>query len=275
MSARARVGIAALLAIATLAAPGTAGAGDPIVSAGDQERFRVLVYSRTTGFRHLSIGDGIRAIRELGAAHGFGVDATEDPALFTRRNLRRYAAVVFLNTTGTILDPPRKRAFRRYVERGGGYVGIHSAADTEHGWPFYDRLVGALFLSHPLQQFAWFDKEAADHPATAHLDPRFLTFDEFYSFKRNPRAEVRVLLAIDEETYFPDPNTSYLPGNEPMTGYMGDHPMSWCHRVGQGKSFYTALGHEGYLYSLGWYRRHILGGILTAARAMPATCRPG
>jgi type 1 glutamine amidotransferase len=258
-------------ALAGLAIP----AAEPAAAATEKDGFRVLVYSRTTGFRHISIAPGVEAIRELGEANRFGVDATEDPSAFTRRNLRRYAAVIFLNTTGTVLERPQKRAFRRYVERGGGFAGIHSAADTGHEWPFYDRLVGALFLSHPLQQFAWFENEAPDHPATAHLDPRFLTFDEFYSFKRNPRPGVRVLLSIDESTYFPDPNTTYLPGNEPVTGVMGDHPMSWCHRVRRGKSFYTALGHEPYLYSIGWYRRHILGGILTAARATPATCRPG
>jgi type 1 glutamine amidotransferase len=160
------------------------------------------------------------------------------------------------------------------MRRGGGYVGIHSAADTEHEWRFYDRLVGALFRSHPLQQLAWFDNEAPDHPATAHLDGRFLAFDEFYSFKRNPRPNVRVLLTIDEDTYFPDPNTSDLPGNDPpATGYMGDHPMSWCHRNVGGRAFYTALGHEPYLYASGWYRRHILGGIQTAAGRVKASCR--
>ncbi len=270
--------ILAALALGALAGPAAGGAGGASgatdVTVGDAEPFRVLVYSRTTGFRHFSIGAGTRAVRELGDENGFVVDATEDPAAFTRRNLRGYAAVVFLNTTGTILDRPQKRALRRYVEKGGGYVGVHSAADTEHAWPFYDRLVGALFLSHPLEQLALFTNEAPDHPATAHLDGSFVVFDEFYSFKRNPRPDSRVLLTIDEETFLANPNTSNLTSGPSLNGYMGDHPMSWCHNLRRGRSFYTALGHEPYLYREGWFRRHLLGGILTAAREVRANCRP-
>jgi uncharacterized protein len=246
-----------------------------------QEELDVLVFSRTTGFRHLSIPFGIEAIREIGAANGFTVEATEDPAQFTTPNLERFEVVVFLSTTGTVLDDPQRRAFMRYVRRGGGYVGIHSAADTEYEWPFYGSLVGAYFLSHPLQQSATIVNEGPDHPATAHLEPRFTTFDEFYSFRTNPRENVRVLLSIDESTYSPDPNTTNLPGGTPTSGVMGDHPMSWCHdfrrpRGGKrgGRAFYTALGHENYLYELDWFREHLLGGILTAARAVRANCRP-
>jgi type 1 glutamine amidotransferase len=242
--------------------------------AAGQPLERVLVFSRTAGFRHLSIPTGVQTITELGAENGFAVDATEDPSLFTRANLRGYDVVLFVNTTGTILDKDQKRALRRYVEKGGGYMGIHSAADTEHEWPFYERLVGALFLSHPLQQLATFHNEGLNHPATAHIGESTLVFDEFYSFKSNPRPRVRVLLTIDEGTYLPDPNTSYLVG-APVSGTMGDHPMSWCHDVRKGRSFYTALGHEAHLYAEGWYRRHLLGGLLTAARAVKANCRPG
>ena len=228
--------------------------------APSSERYRVLVFSRTTGFRHPSIADGIAAIRRLGREHGFGVDATEEPSAFTDARLRRYRAVVFLSTTGDVLDDRRQAAFERYIRAGGGFAGVHSAADTEYDWPFYERLVGAYFKSHPPSQPGMIVREDAHHPATAHLGARFELFDEFYSFRRNPRQDTHVLLSIDESTY------------SPGDGAMGDHPMSWCRDVGRGRSFYTALGHEPELYAQAWFRRHLLGGIRTAARATSAGC---
>lgn len=246
---------------------GRAGAAAP-------RGFSVLVFSRTTGFRHASIETGVETIRQLGAEHGFTVHATEDPAIFASPLLDRFATVVFLNTTGTVLDTEeQRRGLRRHVRRGGGWVGVHSAADTEYDWPFYADLVAAHFKCHPVQQAASFDREGGTHPATAHLPERFPVFDEFYSFRTNPRPDVQVLLTIDESTYLADPNTSnipfqadgtFVPGFYPgETGYMGDHPMSWCHANLGGQVFYTALGHEAYLYFTDWFRRHLLGGILS------------
>lgn len=251
----------------------------PTAAATGDKPFSVLVFSRTTGFRHLSIECGVTAMKEIGREHGFGVEATEDPTVFTTENLRRFGAVVFLNTTGTVLDTvEQRRAFEQYVRAGGGYVGIHSASDTEYDWPFYGDLVGAYFKCHPVQQLGSFDNEAPDHPATAHLADRFSVFDEFYSFRSNPRDDVRVLLSIDESTYLADPNTTHLPSEDnPLggltggeTGYMGDHPMSWVHNRLGGTAFYTALGHEHYLYGLDWFRQHLLGGVLVATRQMRA-----
>lgn len=256
---------AALTAAALLAAPATAAA---------QERFRVLVFSKTAGFRHASIPVGISTIEQLGDENSFGVDATEDSAAFTKENLRRYAAIVFLSTTGNVLEPPQRTVIEDYMNAGGGFVGIHSAADTEYDWRFYEQLVGAYFKSHPVQQTAEIVREDPIHPATAHVPGRFRIFDEFYSFRRNPRPDVHVLLSIDESTYEPDPNTSHLPGGPAESGRMGDHPMSWCHDIGRGRAFYTALGHEAHLYSEPWYRRHLLGGVLTAAGAVDAGCAP-
>lgn len=238
------------------------------------EKTRVLVFSKTAGFRHPSIPVGIAAIEELGAANGFEVVATEDSNAFRGPYLRRFDAVVFLLTTGDVLDDRRQLSLKRFIKRGGGYAGIHSAADTEHEWPYYGGIVGARFKSHPVQQTASFDNEAPDNPATRHLPERFSVFDEFYSFNRNPRPFVRVLLTIDESTYSPDPNTTNLPGGTPSTGVMGDHPMAWCHTRLGSRSFYTALGHEPYLYGLDWFRKHILAGIQYAAGDIDANCKP-
>src|SRR2546423_8401437 len=110
---------------------------------------RVLVFSKTAGFRHSSIPNGIAAIRKLGQENGFAVDATEDSGAFTQKNLARYSAVVFLNTTGDVLNAAQQDVFERYIQAGGGYVGVHSATDTEYGWPWYGRLAGAYFNRHP------------------------------------------------------------------------------------------------------------------------------
>ena len=241
--------------------------------------FKVLVYSRTAGFRHASIEPGITALREIGNANGFTVDATEDPAKFTAANLAQYKVVLWLNTTLTVLDTEAQRqALQSFMAAGGGYVGIHSAADTEHDWPWYGSLVGAYFKSHPVQQVGRFRIEAADHPSVAHLANPYTIFDEFYSFKTNPRGTVRVLMNIDEASYAQNPNTSCLPESPSfpngVSGVMGDHPMSWCHDRMGGRAWYTALGHEVALYQLPDFRQHVLQGILTAARRVAADCTP-
>jgi type 1 glutamine amidotransferase len=211
---------------------------------------RVLVFTRTTGYRHDSIGAGIEMVRDLGAAHGFAVDATEDATLFT--DLDRYAAVVFLSTTGDVLDGGQHAAFESYIGAGGGYVGVHSAAATEYEWPFYGRLVGAWFDSHPEVQTVTVRTEDPAHPATAHLPPAWERVDEAYNYRRNPRADVRVLSTLDESTY--------------GGGTMGaDHPITWCHEYGGGRAFHTGLGHTTESYADPAFQTMILGGIRYAA----------
>lgn len=234
---------------------------------------RLLVFSRTTGFRHASIEVGVETVKQLGREHGFGVVATEDHTVFSHRNLDRFSAVLFLNTTGNVLAPRGRRALRRFLLTGGGWAGVHSAADTEYEWPFYTRmLAGARFLCHPVQQPGVVVRESSRHVSTRHLDQRWrIPFEEFYSFTRNPRDRSRVLLSIDESTYVQDPNTSQLPTQEGelpegTTGVMGDHPMCWQHRIGDGLCWYTALGHEIGMYLDPDYRQHLLGGLLTVIR---------
>jgi len=224
-------------------------------------QFRVLVFSKTAGFRHASIGDGIAMIRALGDRFGFDVDATENANVFRADRLRRYRAVVFLNTTGDVLDPGQEIALERYVRKGGGWVGIHSAADTEYDWPFYEELVGARFRSHPAVQEAAIRVEDRRHRATAHLGAAWRRTDEWYDYGANPRGEVHVLLSLDEGSY--------------DGGRMGsDHPISWWREVGEGRAFYTGLGHTRESYGEPDYARHVLGAILWAAR-IPERHSPG
>lgn len=225
-------------------------------SPASAQQFRVLVFSKTTGFRHASISDGIAMIQALGASHGFAVDATEDAAAFNSTNLARYGVVVWLSTTGDVLGSTQQSAFRSWVEGGGGWVGIHAATDTEYAWPWYGQLIGgdAWFASHPAQQTAALDVEDQSHASTGHMPARFSLFEEWYNFSSNPRAAVNVLVTIDESTY--------------SGGNMGDdHPISWYHEVSAGRSWYTALGHRSETYADDLFRNHVLGGILWAAGA--------
>ncbi len=269
-SAAARLGTVAMgaaLLIAGLSMPAVsqgagagAGAGGGKGS-GEAAKDRVLVFSKTAGFRHDSIPEGIAAVRELGAANGFAVDATEDARAFTSRNLARYDAVVFMSTTGDVLDRTQQRAFERYVERGGGYVGVHAAADTEYDWPFYGGLAGAYFHSHPAIQSATVDVEDHAHPATAHLGATWERTDEWYNYRSNPRAQARVLASLDESSY--------------TGGTMnGDHPIAWCQEYEGGRAFYTGGGHTKESYAEPAFREHLAGGIRWAIGADRADCRP-
>jgi cytochrome c len=219
-----------------------------------QTRFEVLVFSKTTGFRHDSIPDGIAAIAALGAEHGFAVDATEDAARLTDAALARYRVIVFLSTTGDILDVEQKAALEHYIRSGGGFVGIHSASDTEYEWPWYGRLVGAHFSSHPAIQRATIHIADADHPSTKNLPKTWVRTDEWYNFRSNPRGAVHVLATLDESTY--------------SDGAMrDDHPIAWCQVIDGGRSWYTAMGHTVESYAEPLFRLHLLGGIESVAGA--------
>lgn len=233
--------------------------------------FRVLVYSQTLGYRHDSIPDGIAAIEKLGADNGFGVDATEDPSAFTDQNLSQYKAVIWLSTTGDVLNSDQRAAFQRYIEAGGGFVGIHAGGtDTECApagcpagdgdWPWFRGLVGGVrFVGHPGVQPATVVMDDNTQPSTRDLPGRWTHTDEWYNWNTNPRAKVHVLATVDEHTY--------------SGGTMGaDHPISWCLDYDGGRSWYTALGHTTQDYTDPLFLNHILGGIRTAARVVPADC---
>ncbi len=212
---------------------------------------RVLVFTKTAGFRHGSIPAGIRCVRELGAEHGFEVDATEDSARFTDASLEPFDVVMFLNTTGDVLDESQQESLQRFVRSGGGWMGVHSASDTEYDWPWYGKLVGAYFKSHPKIQEARLEVVDGAHPSTAHLAEEWIRRDEWYDF-RAPPVGVRLLVTLDEESY--------------QGGRMGVvHPMAWCHEYDGGRAFYTAPGHTDESYEEPAFRTHLLGGLKWAA----------
>ncbi|RYF95954.1 MAG: ThuA domain-containing protein, partial [Chitinophagaceae bacterium] len=208
---------------------------------------RLLVFSKTTGFRHGSIAAGQKAIMKLGQEHGFEVDTTENSDYFNEDSLSNYAAVVFLNTTGYPLNNVQQADFERYIQAGGGYMGIHAATDAEYDWGWYSRLAGAQFASHPEQQEANLDVIDATHASTKHLPKVWRRKDEWYNFK-NLNPDVKVLIKIDESSYKGGKNN-------------GNHPMAWYHDYDGGRAFYTELGHTDESYVDDNYLKHILGGI--------------
>ena len=216
-------------------------------------RISVLVFSGTAGFRHESIPAGLDALRGLAARHDFALLGTEDPSIFTDEKLTTFAAIVFLSTTGDILDEGQQAAFQRYIRGGGGFVGIHAASDTEHDWPWYGKLLGAYFASHPRRiQDATILVTDRLHPSTQHLPRRWRRLDEWYNFKDNPRGRVHVLASLDERTY--------------GGGTMGpDHPIAWCHEFEGGRGWYTGGGHTTESFSERLFLEHLLGGIVWAA----------
>ena len=261
--------VAALVAavFVPLAPAGAQRGGDPPQQA---KRFKALIFSKTAAFRHNEcIPQGTVAIAEMGAHGGFEVDATENAAAFTDENLAQYDVVIWLCTTGDVLNTNQQAAFERYIRAGGGYAGIHSASDTEYDWPWYGGLVGAYFRDHPgvagvnsQFQTATMDVEDRHTAATRRLPARWTREEEWYNFRTNPRSAVHVLTSVDESTY--DPRGYSVPGGSPP---MGDHPISWCHTYDGGRSFYTALGHRGIYWSEPLLLSHVQGGIEMAAGA--------
>lgn len=208
---------------------------------------RVLVFSKTAGFRHASIPQGIAALKALGEKHGFLVDATENAEVFTEDSLSKYSAVVFLNTTGDILNHYQQAFFERYIQAGGGFVGIHSATDTEYKWPWYNKLVGAYFASHPQIQEATLEVIDHGHPSTDSLPDLWQRTDEWYNF-RSFYEGINVLINLDE--------TSYEGGENGE-----NHPMAWYHAFDGGRAFYTGSGHTPESYTELAFLNHVLGGI--------------
>jgi len=227
--------------------PGAADAASP---------FHVLVYSKTLLYRHESITNGIAAIRQLGQEHGFTVDATEDSGAFTKANLAKYQAVVFLSVTGEVLDQSQKIAFQDYILNGGGLAAIHGAIfgpqACDEKWSWYGEMFCCTFTNHSSILPATVLIEDANNPSTKSLPSQWQWTDEWYNYTGTPRGCAHVLTRVDESTY--------------SGGTVGkDHPISWCRQMGQGRMWYTAQGHKPEAFNDPLFRQHLLGGILLAA----------
>jgi type 1 glutamine amidotransferase len=216
---------------------------------------RVLVFTKVQGYYHESIPSGVKAIQKLGAENGFAVDTTRDSLYFTDKNLKKYAAIIFLSTSGRrLFTPEQQAAIKRYIEVGGGFMGIHCAACNysnlkpgDIDWPWYHKLVGATFTFHPAPADAMFDVVDRANMATKHLPARWKWHEELYTFK-DIQPDIHVLMKVDETTYKGGANGA-------------DHPMVWYHEFDGGRSFYVELGHFAEAYTNPDYLKIVLSGI--------------
>jgi type 1 glutamine amidotransferase len=247
-----------LLALLTTGLLGLGAAALPEPPAAPPKAMRGLIFSKTAGFRHDSIPDGIKALEEIAETTKettcpMVFEASEDSTIFSAEQLARFDVVIFLSTTGDILNDEQQKAFESWYRNGRGFVGIHAAADTEHTWPWFGLLIGAYFKTHPPVQKATVVVEDRKHQSTAMLPERWERIDEWYVYNENPRtkkiAPVHVLANLDESTY----DT----GGHPM----GDHPIAWCHEFDGGRSWYTGGGHTKESFSEPLFREHIRQGI--------------
>lgn len=246
------------------AALGACSVGTPLEPEADQSDAgplagaSVLVFSKTAGWRHDSIEAGQDMFRGLSDAHGFEAVFTEDAATFTDESLSGFAAIVFLNTTGDVLDDTQEDAMERYIQGGGGFVGIHAATDTEtEGWPWFVGLSGGAFAGHPEWpnnvQFADFSVADAAHPATKGLPANFQFEDEWYDIK-DFNEDTSPLLMIDRDSYTGAKDS-------------GLQPIAWHHDYDGGRAFYTNLGHKKATFQDELFLSHVIGGLAYAIGA--------
>lgn len=226
------------------------------------QQFKVLLFTKTAGWHHESIHEGVDAIRKLGQEHFFDVVWSEDADRWMNDEmLAQFDVIVFLNTTGDILNPEQQAAMERFIRSGKGFVGIHSASDTEYDWPWYRRLVGRMFRIHPAIQTARLQVLNRKFPGLEYFPQTSLWTDEWYEFGEEETEGLNYLLAVDESTYAPAADWGRVAG----TGMGSFHPIAWYHLYDGGRAFYTALGHLPTKFSDHAFRQHLFGGIYWAA----------
>jgi len=252
---------------------------------------KLLIYSKTLGFRHGSIPTGAAAIKMMGEATGaYTADHSEDPAMFDENRLGQYDAVLFLNTTGDCLAPrngklnpeeaatleKRKKNFLDFVKSGKGFAGIHSATDTFYSWKEYGELIGAWFTSHPWGNVP-LKVDSPNHPLTGMFDASgFDIRDEIYMFGPKSQAgkfggyqpyardKLRVLLSVDGSKF------KQKGGARPDN----DYAISWVREYDKGRVFYCALGHSDAMYWHPDMLRHYLAGLQYVLGDLPADATP-
>ncbi|MDT0691154.1 ThuA domain-containing protein [Salegentibacter sp. F188] len=226
-----------------------------------QNQFNVLLFTKTDGWHHESINEGVTAMRSMAKRHSFDLQWHEDATRFNDDFLAQFDVIVFLNTTGNILNEEQQEAFKKFIQSGKGFVGVHSASDTEYDWPWYNELVGKMFHIHPLEQSAMVDVVDTNFPGMEIFPKRFLWTDEWYEFLPEEYSEnLNILLNVDEDSY--DPEAQW---GEKVGKGTGDHPIAWYQNFDNGRSFYTGLGHIAEIYKDPWFLHHLYGGIYWAA----------
>ncbi|MEP1445271.1 MAG: ThuA domain-containing protein [Paraglaciecola sp.] len=230
-------------------------------SAAQSKQFNALLITKTSGWHHESINAGVTSIRKMASAHHFDLDWQGNTNKINKKQLQKFDVVIFLSTTGDILDNEQQTALENFIQSGKGFVGIHSAADTEYQWPWYQKLVGRNFITHPKIQTAKLKVESRNFPGLSRMPDEFLWTDEWYHFSDAHVDNLNYLLSVDESTY--NPKTKTNQGN--YDGMGSFHPIAWYHDFDGGRAFYTGLGHLEAHYQNPLFLEHLYGGIYWAA----------
>lgn len=233
----------------------------PFSTSAQTEQFSVFIFTKTDGWHHKSINAAVTAMENLAGKHHFSIDWHEDAARINTKNLEQYDVVMFMLTTGNILNQEQQQAIEHFVQSGKGFVGVHSASDTEYQWDWYTRMVGRTFHIHPLIQTAEMSVISRKFPGMERMPDRFLWTDEWYEFGSERIDTLNYILSVDETTY--DPKAEW--DDKSGTGMGEFHPVAWYHEYDGGRAFYTALGHMGSTYSDTLFMEHIYGGLYWAA----------
>jgi type 1 glutamine amidotransferase len=226
-----------------------------------QKQFKALIVTTTRGWHHEALHSGVIAIQQLGVKNNFDVTLWEDPNGFTDKYVQQFQVIIFLHTTGDIFDTAQQKVMERYIQSGKGYVGIHSASDTEYDWEWYTKLVGRMFYIHPAQQTAKLKVLDPSFPGLQGFENGKLWTDEWYSFGPENVKDLHYVLSVDETTY----NAKADWGNKKTDGMGALHPVAWYHNFDGGRAFYTALGHIPAIFSDAAFLNHLYAGIFWAA----------
>lgn len=224
-----------------------------------EKPIHVLIFTKTAGFRHESISSGIKMLYDLSEKQNWIITATENEELLRDDFLSNIDVAVFLSPSGNAISDAGKEAFEKWMNSGKGFVGIHAASTLEYDWEYYGKLCGAYFKMHPVAQEATIIIENTDHPAMKPFKgmKSYTTFDEWYTFKENPRPNVDVLATLDESSIKKFNNEDFR---------MGDHPIIWSQERDGIRSFYTGFGHTHEAFQDKLIVEHIKNAINWAAK---------
>lgn len=231
------------------------------LSTAQAKQFKALVFTKTSGWHHESINSGVTALRKMANEHYFDLQWHANANKLTDKQLKKFDVLIFLSTTGDILNEAQQGAVERFIQSGKGFVGIHSAADTEYKWPWYQKLVGRSFVTHPKIQTAKLKVENNSFPGLERMPDSFLWTDEWYQFSDAHVENLQYLLTVDEKTY----DAKAKNKTTQFTGMGEFHPVAWYHNYDGGRSFYSGLGHMDTHYQNELFLEHLFGGIYWAA----------
>jgi len=232
-------------------------------TSAQDKQFKALLITKTAGWHHESINEGVAAIKALAVRNFFDVQWHQNDVAITDNYLKNFQVIISLNTTGDIFKEDEQKSIERFIQSGKGFVGIHSASDTEYEWPWYTKLVVRMFHIHPVIQTAKINLTNTKFPGLQGFTDRPLWTDEWYEFLPETTTGLNYILSVDESTY--KPKAEWADKNKKGIGMGNFHPIAWYHDYDGGRSFYTALGHLPTIYSEPAFLNHIYAGIYWAA----------